>query len=377
MLKYIVYITINLENHKYYIGVHQTSNPYEFDNYLGCGMYSNFDKSGCSSSNYNTDFQKALQDGDVKNFRRFTLGIFDTPEEAYKVEGMLVSEELLKHPDVYNMTVGGYSVPTIETKVYKYDSNGGYLKSYDSIAKAAAAHNVSSAAIYNSIKRKIRAADFYWSYEQVEKLKLKESNHPGKYKVVYEYDLDGNLINEYNGTQPIAIKYGISNSVITRAIRAKYKVLGKYYFSNVKYDKFVAQKQERYRGKPVYLYNLDGTFAMEFKSASECRKYFGDSNESTFTNCRRMKRCYHDYIISMEKVDQLPEYIKINKRMEVDQYDLNGNFIKHYESIQQAVNEWGRGVSHVLDGSQTSTKGYIFKYSQRDNIASDENQLNQ
>lgn len=37
-LKYIVYITINLCNGKFYIGVHKT-NPEVFDNYIGLGIY--------------------------------------------------------------------------------------------------------------------------------------------------------------------------------------------------------------------------------------------------------------------------------------------------------------------------------------------------
>lgn len=373
MLKYIVYVTINLTNDDFYIGVHQTDNPYEFDGYLGCGTYIKSDNVNVTNPNGSTKFQQELQKYGATSFKRYTIGIYDTEEEAYKVEQLLVSSELLRHPNICNTKSGGSTVSSCKIPVYKYDEHGGYLKAYESLADAAAAHNVTSTAINNAIKYQYKSADFYWSYQQVEKLRLKETNHPGKYKTIYEYDLDGNLINEYNGTQPISIKYNLSNSVITRAIRAKYKVLGKYYYSNIKYDKFVAQKPERHRGEPVYLYNLDGTFAMEFKNASECRKYFGDTNESTFTNCRRVHRCYHDYIISMEKVDRLPEYTKINKRMEIDQYDLNGNFIKHYESIQQAVNEWGQGVKHVLNHDQKHTKGYIFKYSQIDNLTTNEN----
>ena len=37
-LKYIVYITINLCNGKFYIGVHET-NPDIFDGYIGNGIY--------------------------------------------------------------------------------------------------------------------------------------------------------------------------------------------------------------------------------------------------------------------------------------------------------------------------------------------------
>ena len=38
---WIVYQTTNLVNNKIYIGVHKTKNPFEFDGYLGNGIYIN------------------------------------------------------------------------------------------------------------------------------------------------------------------------------------------------------------------------------------------------------------------------------------------------------------------------------------------------
>ena len=32
--KYIVYMTVNMQNKKFYIGVHKTDTPYTFDGYL-------------------------------------------------------------------------------------------------------------------------------------------------------------------------------------------------------------------------------------------------------------------------------------------------------------------------------------------------------
>ena len=39
--KYIVYMTINNINNYIYVGVHKTLTPYEFDGYLGNGIYIN------------------------------------------------------------------------------------------------------------------------------------------------------------------------------------------------------------------------------------------------------------------------------------------------------------------------------------------------
>jgi hypothetical protein len=86
MEKYIVYLTINVVNLKIYIGVHKTNTPYEFDGYLGCGV-----KVNATLKNPTTPFQYAVKKYGSKNFKRHTLSIFDTKEEAYNLEKQLVT----------------------------------------------------------------------------------------------------------------------------------------------------------------------------------------------------------------------------------------------------------------------------------------------
>jgi hypothetical protein len=43
------------------------------------------------------------------------------------------------------------------------------------------------------------------------------------------------------------------------------------------------------------------------------------------------------------------------------QYDLNGKFIKRFDTMSKAVKEYGSGVKKVCKGQQNQTKGYIFK----------------
>lgn len=83
-LKYIVYITINQCNGKFYIGVHRT-NPEVFDGYIGCGIYrpSNIKKNL-------KGFHGAVKKYGYHNFKRTTIAAFDDTEEgmlaAYKLE---------------------------------------------------------------------------------------------------------------------------------------------------------------------------------------------------------------------------------------------------------------------------------------------------
>lgn len=66
-MKYIVYITINLCNGKFYIGVHKT-NPDIFDGYIGNGIYR--DSNIKSKKN---GFHAAVKKYGYDNFRRTTI----------------------------------------------------------------------------------------------------------------------------------------------------------------------------------------------------------------------------------------------------------------------------------------------------------------
>jgi hypothetical protein len=78
-MKYIVYLTTNIINNYIYVGVHKTDSIDKFDGYLGCGVYTNSPKSyNCQE----TAFQCAVAKYGPKNFKRKTLKVFETLEQA-------------------------------------------------------------------------------------------------------------------------------------------------------------------------------------------------------------------------------------------------------------------------------------------------------
>lgn len=88
-MKYIVYKTTNLINNYIYIGVHKTVDPDLWDYYLGNGVDTRVPYTYEKSK---TKFQQTVKEFGVKNFKRETLAIFDTAEEAYELEEILVNE---------------------------------------------------------------------------------------------------------------------------------------------------------------------------------------------------------------------------------------------------------------------------------------------
>ena len=136
-MKYIVYITINLCNGKFYIGVHRT-NPNTFDGYSGCGIYR------VSQATKDYVLHKAVRKYGYENFKRTIIKIFPDNEEgrkqAFELEAILVNETLLKSKSTYNTALGGRESTTenLMKTVYMFDLNGNYLRSFKSAREAAA-----------------------------------------------------------------------------------------------------------------------------------------------------------------------------------------------------------------------------------------------
>lgn len=86
---HIVYETINLINGKKYIGKHSTKNLN--DNYLGSGRA----------------LKNAVKKYGKENFKRAILAEFDTEEDAFIYETILVTENTINDNTYYNIVKGG------------------------------------------------------------------------------------------------------------------------------------------------------------------------------------------------------------------------------------------------------------------------------
>ena len=87
---YYVYKTTNMVNNKIYVGVHKSDNI-QSDQYLGSGEILNK-----SIAKYGRD-----------KFKRQILYQFQTKEEAYTMERLIVDKQFVKRKDTYNIKFGG------------------------------------------------------------------------------------------------------------------------------------------------------------------------------------------------------------------------------------------------------------------------------
>lgn len=93
---YTVYQTTNLVNGHFYIGKHTTTDPY--DDYIGSGELLN----------------RAIEKHGRNNFKKYILFYCDSNEEAYKIENLIVTKDVVAMNECYNINIGGYAPPIKE-----------------------------------------------------------------------------------------------------------------------------------------------------------------------------------------------------------------------------------------------------------------------
>lgn len=360
-MKYIIYITTNQVNGKIYIGLHKTDNPYSFDNYLGCGV---FTTSPASYMNGGTLFQFAVKKYGVKQFKRKTLKVFDTLEEAAKYENEIVDEEFIKRQDTYNMVCGGGCPPDLSKIVYQFDMEGNFIKQWRNQIEVTDHYNCYKDAIYESIKNKRSFKDCFWSNSQeinIQNYRLNVTN-----KFTYQYNKNGVLLNVFESIQECANKLDVDKKRIVNALALKSLVEDCYFLpANVNVFDVIEWRSTKNSGKKtVYRYTLDGKYDGEFKSLADAAKNLNlKSYTSISAALKDPKKVSGGYRWSLIKSKEITEVI-VNKELipqPVEVLDLQGNFIKQFDTVSDCIKEFPY-CRRVLRGERKSAHEHIFRY---------------
>lgn len=355
-LKYIVYLTINLQNNKIYIGVHGTENPNVFDGYIGNGVFIN------KPSTYNkskTAFQFAVKKYGVKSFKRIVLKTFDTLKEALDLEAKLVDEAFVKRRDTYNLTLGGGLPTDTSIEVYQYSLDGEFIKSWKSSVEASKYFNVSYINIRQAVKLKCTSCGYLWTDVYMDKLNTSEFKVNISHEHVYKFNSLNKIVGKYNSVRQAAKENNSTPRLILSSISGRTKSKNFYYSydENFKIDDSVYNKLTN-----VYLYNLDGSFYKEFSSPRECADFFGDIKTSRIYSAKRTGGLYKNYQISDVKLPYMKKLVNPTTPKKIGQYDLDGKLIKIWDTIQSAYLVYGAGIKKCLKGAQNKSKGFVWKY---------------
>ena len=348
---WIVYQTTNLINNKIYIGVHKTKNPYEFDGYLGNGIYVNQPTTYIYGK---TKMECAVRKYGVKNFKRTVLSIFDNEEEAYNEEALLVDTNFLARPDVYNMILGGNRPPEVHPikPVYQYNLEGYFIKEFNSFMEAAKSVSRKEFSISDACSSCISCAGFYWSREKVDKLNLDEYSKIQNKYTIYQYSSTGEYLRSFDSTRATGYSQASQSAILGNLVD------GKYYFCYVKAESYSKARDQYVKSRVIYQYDSNGEFIKEWNYLEALKEFKEDGINQAIRHKSLTKSGFY---WALQKYDVYNKPVSISKKR-IAKYDMSGNLISTYNNSSECYKENGKGVYKNLVGIRKSYKGYIYQY---------------
>lgn len=348
--KWILYCTTCLENGKIYIGVHKTENPYIFDGYIGNGLYMNW-----NIKNPHTAFQYAVKKYGYSKFKRSILEIFDNEEMAYAKEAEIVNTSFIKDKNNYNTCLGGRYAGTVYDSLYQYSLKGEFIKEWNSVGEAIRYYGCNSNRFNMAIKDKRSAYNSYWSKTYYDTLDITNYTK-SKHSEIYCYTTEGDLYKIYDSVNDICPDLNLTKASIEDACSHKNPLKGYYFISDnsdindiIKTREFVYSLTD----KSVSKYK-DGKLIFTYTNLHQAAK---ENNISSYIIKENIKNNTGVWAYGYN-----PTYVNnINPvPVQIDQYDLDDNFIKTWSSYSECRKEHPN-IKQVLTGGRSQTHGYKFK----------------
>lgn len=359
--KYIVYQTINIVNNKIYIGHHRVANLDIFDGYIGNGVNIYYPS---TYMNPKFPFQYAVKKYGTGSFRRSTLYIFNTEEEALKKEQEIVNDDFIQRKDTYNVALGGKKRPYVPVynKIYQFKVDGTLVREWESIYEISQFLETWKQSIYSAINNKTRLYGYYWGYS--DHINIQEYSNPNTSRKVYKYSKDGKCIDIYNSIGEAARENNTTASHIINIIKNGMFTNKKFYLSYELYDEYISKPRLDLKDKILYLYDLSGNFIEEI-SSKDFKKKYNIHSYKEISNTILNESTIKGNQIRLYKKDKIKEYLPKNKKRAVILYTTTGEVVEEFDSVTAACKKYkldSSTVSKILRGVSKSTKGYTIKY---------------
>ena len=349
---FCVYVHQNKKNKKIYIGITSQLFKDRWNNgngYFGCiSLYNAIKKYKWNNFEHyvflNEEWIKTEENVNLKEKYNFTF------REALSLEEKLIKicREKFGTKNVYNISAGGEGISGVrEKKVLQYSIDGNFLSVYDSMKLACADTGISYGTISNCCNNKCKTAGGYlWKFKDDESILEIPKRIVLKNVKVACYDLDGNFISEFDSIKLASDITKISESLISSCCKGKYKTAGGYQWKTVGSNKLITTiENPRSHKIKVYQYDLNGKLIDEYESILDAERKTGISS---IWNCvKKMQNQAGGYIWVSNKSELVFYLSKIqeqNNKRNINQkniykYDLEGNFIKKYQSLKECSEE--------------------------------------
>lgn len=221
---------------------------------------------------------------------------------------------------------------------------------------------------------------------RISQKKYYETHRPVNSKKVYQYDLEGNFLGEYETVTEAAKATGrIEPSDICGVCNGKSKTARKYRWSYEKFDK-LPKLVKNIKFKTIYqldtyknliaIWNKLSDIETQLHIMRNTIKQYLDTEE-LYKNCYWTTQAPKDLTIKYKEnpVLNLPKFNpNLKASVKVYQYDLDGNFLKEYVSAAEADRQMGAtSIGAVANAAREGTNnktafGYQWSYSKKEKI---------
>lgn len=281
----------------------------------------------------------------------------------------------------------------VTVAVLQYDWEGKYIREYPSIKTASVSTGISCDSLIECMKGENQTAGgFQWRYKRDMNVKAGIYDiGPVKYspdirlRAVVQFDLDGNFIMEYSTIAQAVEFLDVDSPGISQCASGIHKTAGGFQwryrddplFKNGIVNIGPAPEYVTPNRKAVLQFDLEGKFIKEYPSISEASRELG-IKEGNLSTCLKgkIKSCggfqwkYKDdprFDNGVKAIDPAayPDYHKIEP---VLQFDMEGKFVKKFDSAAQAAGEFNVSVFSLyscLQGKVNTCAGFQWRY-QRD-----------
>ena len=197
-------------------------------------------------------------------------------------------------------------------------------------------------------------------------------------KHIYQYDLDGNFVKEWQSIISISTNFNCNKDRIRMVIDDKRSFEASYWTEEY-YEKLDTKEYRPSSRGSIRQYTTYGKFLKSFKNTTEAAKAL-DIDRSKITNA-----IYGKYATSgfwfLKEGETIESYLdgSIKNSPKIYQYNVNGDFIKVYENIKVLKKEFKCNKKDLERAIKNSDKffDYYWSYSRYDNILLENLELEQ
>jgi len=192
---------------------------------------------------------------------------------------------------------------------------------------------------------------------------------------VYQYDVNGNFINEYQNTSEAQFLTSINNLCPLLNGLKNMSSAGGYLWTKIYYIKLPKEIIQKYENRnfekynvPIFEYDMNGILLNEYESLSQITKIRKERNNIRSV-LKGENKTFKDKIYKFKKYKKLPKSIlkeHFNKwPRSIIQYNLKGKKIKEWSSAYDASTSLKisrTNINRCLKKEKLQANGYIWKY---------------